>query len=677
MNRLSLLRSWPLARGSVAARTSSTSNQSNDDQIIRAVAETIAHPLEVDEVIEALIEDGEFDAAELALIDDDMLASLTAQRCDAFEARLQEAKRAHMASVTTQLSELRLRASRCPVQIDEGWVIAAGKRRVLDGQALGDLESTIRDHEQARTQQLRARLEDIAPMSAGQPDRARWRAMVEQAIARGAFDIAGAALERGPQGDASAPFDVPQPPVWGHRREPLDRVVGWFFEQGAMPPGFESYLPTRADEPAWKFLRALRDHAPAQELLAAVASVLGCRLARLEARHAGVVGFLAGLSAEGFHAFGETRMPAGIPLWLPDDPQAPEPEVVEDDCFVRLVVARNARRSGPALHLMVDDLLAVLHDDRRRERILVQLGRQLPLRLAFGDRVVDRSIRWPRSDLPDLLVASRPPTVLLGAPGMGKTTHLVELATQADVVVHDASTDDELSHTSVVLIDGVATSGPAVRALVKNVHWVRTMTQPAPVVVIAARPEARSLFEQHGANMFEIVELPARSVASLREQAAAMLAWVGIGAEEPGSYDRMALLACGNPTVLYHLCGALANRLAPTSGRTFSSQDLEHAWESTELRSAVRGLLWEPLEAQDGLVDILRVLVELSDPGAHVSRTDLAWFVEQLTAREVPDLPRILTILRLYGLIDEVDTGVCLAVGGAELLVRHWLGDAT
>ncbi len=176
--------------------------------------------------------------------------------------------------------------------------------------------------------------------------------------------------------------------------------------------------------------------------------------------------------------------------------------------------------------------------------------------------------------------------------------------------------------------------------------------------------------------MFEVYHLPPRSLGALRGQAATMLGWVGIEARDPGSYDRMALLAGGNPTVLFHLCRALAGVLAVSTdgARRFAPAQLEDAWNSAMFRDAVRGLLWQPIAATEGVADTLRALVEFATPGSPLTCADRTWAVGEMTGEKTEAWVKArVDLLAAYGFVDASDAGIGMAIGGPALLVPDWL----
>lgn len=264
---------------------------------------------------------------------------------------------------------------------------------------------------------------------------------------------------------------------------------------------------------------------------------------------------------------------------------------------------------------------------------------------------------------------------------MGKSTLLLEFAEAQGktAAIVSATEGGDLPEADPVLIDGVdCLEAEALRALMRDVHWIRTTRTPPPHVLVTARPENVAAIEHLAKNMFEVIELPPRSSAALREQARTMLGWVGVEATSPGSYDSLAFLAHGNPTVLFLLCRALTKLLAreSTDHRRFTPRHVEAAWQDPEFRALVQELLWAPLQSFDGALDILQVLVDLSDPPEPLARDDFAWLINERLGERDPDwVGERLSLLRRYGLVREVQGRFVLRLGGTGTLVRTWLDE--
>ncbi|RJS16293.1 hypothetical protein DRW03_30575 [Corallococcus sp. H22C18031201] len=684
MKLADLLAAWPLTRQGPESWLAVFADGEDAHAVIRACGATLARPMEHADVIGALVQQGEFELATLLLQDEVFLAQAEAPLVKDLESQVERATAAAVEELRGTLAGLLEPAQRLGVRVEAEAILKPGSRRLREGRSrLKALEKQVTEAEFKQVRDLERRLAETAcpPALNGQMFE-EWKASVAQALRLGAIEAAAAAIEAGPSADRPPAVSVPTPPIWPYSREPLDGVVGWFFGNGLIPPGFERHVPEASDEAAWKLLKALKavgekDSEPERAaLLQALAAVLECEVLRTEASAAGTVIHVDDLSAPGFHAFGRRRWPKGIPLWLPGQAQA-SPAVPAGELVVRVVLGPPDPADN-TLHLRLQDVFAVLHDrTRRRSRLLAQLGRQLPLDRAFDTVMVDESTRWERQDLPGELLLAEQPTLLVAAPGMGKSTLLAELAAQSPEAAIVEASKGEVPQARVLLIDGVdRLSADAVRGMTRELHWARTSQHPAPAVLVAVRPEAREMIERSAAGMFRVIELPPRSAASLREQARVMLGWVGIEAEVPGSYDRLAFLASGNPTLLFHLCRALAVLLAGAGGRRrrFEPAHVEQAWQGSTFSQAARELLWAPLQSHEGAAEVLRAIVEFAEPGKPLSREDLAWAVGRGEAAWVESRVRL---LRGYGLLRVTEEGIGLASGGVALLARAWTAPAT
>ncbi|NVJ14295.1 hypothetical protein [Myxococcus sp. AM010] len=685
MKLADLLAAWPLTRQGPESWLAVFADVEDAHTVIRACGATLARPMRHADVIGALVQQGEFELAALLLQDEAFLTHVEASLVKDLEAQVERVTAAAIEELRGTLAGLSERAQRLGVRVEAEAILKLGSRRLREGRSrLKPLEQQVTEAEFKQVRELERRLGETArpPALNGQMFE-EWKANVAQALRLGALEAAAAAIEAGPSADRPPAVSVPSPPIWPYSTEPLDGVVDCFFGDGLIPPGFERYVPDASDEAAWRLLKALKavgkeEGEPERAaLLQALAAVLECEVLRTEASAAGTVIHVDDLSAPGFHAFGRRRWPKGIPLWLPSQAQA-SPAVPAGELVVR-VVRGPPDPADNTLHLRLQDVFAVLHDHtRRRSRLLAQLGRQLPLDRAFDTVIVDESTRWERQDLPGGLLLAEQPTLLVAAPGMGKSTLLAELAAQSpESAIVEASKEGELPQARVLLIDGVdRLSADAVRGMTRELHWARTSQNPAPAVLVAVRSEAREMIERSAAGMFRVIELPPRSAASLREQARVMLGWVGIEAEVPGSYDRLAFLASGNPTLLFHLCRALAVLLACAGGRRrrFELAHVEQAWQGSTFSQAARELLWTPLQSHEGAAEVLRAVADFAEPGKPLSREDLAW---ALGGREAAWVESRVRLLRGYGLLRVTEERIGLASGGVALLARAWTAPAT
>lgn len=676
-----LLGAWSLTSRGPTAWLAYCSSESHPEALTRACAATIARPIDPREVVDRLVDAGEFDTAELLLQEPSLLPGVDAEVLRKLEAKLEWARAATIEEIQGKLADLHARTATFGVAIDHPDIVQAAKRRRSAGDELLDQhEQRVGNAEAAVVRRLREALASVEPAGLDEIGFDEWRASVEHAISLGAIEAASAEIAMGPSRDRTPLVSVPSAPVWPYRSEPLHLVLDWMFGDGVIPPGFERHRPEAEDADAWRFLGALRER-ETETVLSGIAGVLESKLVNVDIRGDGVLGRLANLAVPGFHALSLRAWPSGIPIWLPAAGGVARSGEVGSGLVIEVAVGPRAGSAAQhVLRLDIHDVLAVIRDRKyRRARLLAQLGRQLPLQLAFAHLHADAAVSWERSDVPTGVTNGEFPVIVAGAPGIGKSTLLLELAEAVGkrAMVVSAAAGHDLPEAELVLIDDVnSLDADRLRALVRDVHWARTTRTPPPRVAVAARPETVVAIERLAKKVFQVVELPPRSSAALREQARTMLGWVGIEATAPGSYDSLAFLAGGNPTVLLLLCRALTKVLAQENidHRRFKPYHLRAAWEDSEFRAAVRMLLWTPLRDFDGALDTLGALVDFCEPPEPLALEDLTWLLkEKLGEREPEWIVERLTLLRRYGLVREVPGGFGLRLGGAGLLVRTWL----
>ena len=154
-----------------------------------------------------------------------------------------------------------------------------------------------------------------------------------------------------------------------------------------------------------------------------------------------------------------------------------------------------------------------------------------------------------------------------------------------------------------------------------------------------------------------------------------MLGWVGITSEDPGAFTNLAMLAAGNPTVLFYLCQALADVLVNEGTKAFSRRHVDQVWASVPLRRALQELLWEPIRELEGVSSVLKAIADYASPERPLSSEDLAWATSE-GERGASGLDERVQLLVDYGLVFRSDSGVRLAIGGPALLVPEWLESA-
>ena len=664
MNTSELLREWALTRRRQEAWQAMFTEDPQQAAIACCVA--LAAPQSPREMFAALLVDGEFELAELLLLDEQTCAELGADTIAALTGQVESARREALAALEVHLAPLMNRADRTGVDIDGAAIRRVAEvRRAAALTALAAAEAEVQGAEARQVLRLRERL---AHAPEGYVD---WRLAVERAIDFGAIEEAAGMLDAGPSVERPPSFTVPSGPLWPFGEHRLVELLDWFRESEPAPAWFSRIVPPRdgTNDVAWRLIDGVaawcgaRGEREREHLLRAFAAVMECRVLGSAFKDGyGRVIRIEAASAPGFHAFAARRWPDGLTVGLADE--------------VLLVFV-----GEHVIELSLRDVLATVAAADRRAHLLAALGRQLPLAAAFVSTLADEGVRWERHDLPRDLLTRERIVVLVSAPGMGKTTLLRELAAlHPGAKLVDASPGVELPEASALLIDAAdVLDVAALRSLLLEAQWARTTRHPQPAVLIAGRPELVARLAVPPGTM-EVARLPSRSAVSMREQARVTLAWVGVDATRPGLYDRMAWLASGNPTLLFLLCRAAAVVLAargPTV-RRLDEDVLDRAWTSDEFVRSARRLLFDPLQATPQAQSVLRTITELARPHETIDRDTLLWAMREAEpARDRAWLDGHLRLLEDYGLLQTRDVGVRLSAGGITQLVYRWCDETS
>lgn len=676
MNDEDLLESWPQTRQHPRLWGAHLTRGIDRSSLRQAAAAALADPHSPERMVDALRDAGEWENALLLLEDERFIDLVMPEDVERWRSQIEAARASALAEAQATLEALRTHAERLGVAET---VSLKGERRGDDERALRRLAERIAKAEETRRQRLFDRADQTT--SADMPEQmvAAWRQEIKR-LAGVHLDAAEAAIARGPTSDLSSVSDLPAPPPWPYRQESTHEVLGWFFGEGARPPGFDRHLPPRRDTQGWRLLevlyRSIGDQGDAA--LRCLGPILGTTTTEVTRDILGWSARLADLSAPGFYALGQGRWPQGVRVWLPIDPTHPDPDLSPGDVQVRLTREGAPHPKPGHLHLSLHDLLAVLALPfvQRRRAILAVLGRQLPLDWIFDRQFADLSVRWPRDTHPDILTIRTHPVLVSAPAGMGKTVLLQELAEQAAVSVISAAVE-ELPERDVLLIDDTETLDPrGARRLLQAIHWARDR-DPPPAVVVVARPEVAQILRRVRRDYFREVPLVSRSHSASSDQIATMLAWGDIRPEHPSLIDRLAHLSGGNPRLMFHLCEALATHLARErrTDRRFDEQDVMAAWQSERLRSTLRTLLWEPILAVDGIAQVAKALMTYGTPGEPMPWGDLAWAVGDCgSPQPLSWIEERVELLRALDFISSNSAGVSLKSHGPALLLRHWVG---
>ena len=462
------------------------------------------------------------------------------------------------------------------------------------------------------------------------------------------------------------------------RREPLRRVLSWFFGDRPCPRGFKRYLPPIGDAPAWRLLESL--YRPVGDegdtALHSLAAVLGAEVTAITRDISGWTATLQGLQTPGFHALASAAWPNGIPIWRPLDSSLPNPPLAPGDIQIRLCEGNLPSPQPDHLYLDIHDVLAVLSQDeeQRRAAILATLGPQLPLESLFDSRIVDPTLHGSFEPIIREAQSTTRPLLISGAPGVGRQALLASLAEQLHARVFPASHEDLPEDEPFLLVD--ARQDPderGARRLVRAIHWISDGS-PSPTVIVVASPEIAQRLDSMRADFFTTRRLEPWSHLKTRWHAATMLAWGGIRPSDPGLMDHLALQSGGNPRALFLLCESLAHHLAKHAHRRFDKRDLDAAWSSKPLRTALHRLLWRPLEAVEDTKQVASALVRFCDPGQALPLSDLVWAVgEEGPAHDEGWVLGRLQLLEDYGFTYKTRDGIGLRSTGPALLLRQWV----
>lgn len=683
MSRQDLLGVWEQTRRSAELWRAVMGQASTE--LLRAVARGLASPQSPDEVARSLIEEGAFEQAELLLIDDHFAASIDLERRNELEAQLEGARSRAFDTMNRELEQLRLRADPLNLELNTDAVVEVAVQSQSQARGLlQDLEAQVEEAEQEHQEALRAKARAVKKGELDAVDLERWRMSVEQSIELGELHAAEASLARGPTADRPPALKVPTLPIWPHRQERWQDVVAWFLGNQARPPAFDRYLP--ADEHGQELIRALGSWARLDDTtqrsltLMALANVLGCNTSEIREHQSGCTMRFDDLSAPGLHAFGRSRWPQGVPILLPcRDPDLRLEEsrlgLEEAEWVIRLAVEETPVRDRE-IPLDIHDVLAALSTPMPRQTLLACVGRRFPLAYAFGGSTADLSVRWERSDIPEPLRQRGAIVVLLGAPGLGKSTLMQVLCEEEPEhrLLSPKDVDDlaNLPSTRLLVLDDMETLDEDQLAKVSGeLDWASEMGDVPDRVILSGRPElALKLPADHS---YPMETLAHRSLDALRAQARTMLGWLGVQAETPGLHTRMAFMASGNPSILYLLCGTLCRRIAERreGHRRFIQDDLDAAWHDDQLREQMAALLIDPVRAVDGALAVLSAVTEFGlDHPLTMDELEQALALLRNMTHDRPWLEARVKLLQRYGLLERKDDVVQLASGGIGAVVR-------
>lgn len=668
----------------------------DDDAMARGLMTWLARSLGPEAMVDELIARGEFEAARLLVQDEHFADGVDAAALDALSTRIDGVAAAAREELDVRLSRIVARVEATGVKLQSEEIRRlAGERLVLAEERLAAAEEAIAVYDRHREQRLLVRLHDVL-QPPGLPAAAfeAWREHIRQAILYSALDAAEASLDAGPATDRPPPVQAPLPPLWPYRDEPLSSIIGWFLGTTPAPPSFARYLPPADDPEAAQMVEAVRDwlaedgEGQRDRLLRTLAGVLRCGLSDLRHVVGGTFARLDDLSAAGFYVFGKRRWPDGIPIWISTFAEPPQ-DFAKSRILLRIYAEGGGRATSDAVPVLLVDVLALLHDRaERRLRLLHQIGRYVPLSLAFDETTADSSVHWEWSELEPELRNPQHDALVIGAPGIGKSTLLQVLLAlhPGSVLLHAPAEVADIPEAPLVLIDNVERlSAREMRGLAMQVHWLGSRGKRQVRLILAGRPESEDALATTAPGMFAVLPLTRRSFESLREQARVMLAWIGVRAEQPVLYDHLAFYAGGNPTLIFYLCGALCRVLhedgMPRDRLGFQESHLRRAWEDERFRERATALLFNWLHEQPECYAVLRALLDYGSPGAGMTPTDLSWVLGE-TYGEAPTptwpgwpawIEKPLRVLSGHDLVRSDGNAWRIVAGGPALLARYWI----
>lgn len=608
MNRLALLQAWSRRAHSDLGWRAIVDETTDPERIAQAVAATLASPSEPEQTLRALMASGELEAAELLLLEP--------EGRDLDESEVQAAIRAARAEVVPRIEDLEIRAEAVGQAFDRAPILnATGKSRRQAEALLAEAEQRIRAAELAHATEAEASL-------------------------------------------------VEPNPTWPWSGRAVQDILSWFSGAGAYPLGFEAYRPRPGDTDAHAFLQALQAHREGptshtrEPLLRALASLLACQVRGFITAAEATVALLDGLDEPGLPVFSRHRWPAGIGLVLAvNDLVERLPEGVPG-LTIRFTSSDQAEEGG-GLVLRPADLWPVMkRSEGRRHHLLRVLGRQVPLEQAFVPIHPDPPTTnvW----LPEL---GARPTLLVGAPGIGKST-VLEVFHRAGGQRVRANVD-ELPEAETLLIDGADTLEPGdLRSLVREIYWATTTREPPPRVLMAVRPDARDAVERLAPDRFEVRVLDPVPTTELAKQVRASMDMLGVRLEGREVAHHLAWLASGNPTVLTLLCDATV-RLLRNRDSAITVPLVSAAWSQASFDGRVWALFEAPLVQ---CRPVLELIATYGDPKLPIS--DLEWLAQE---KAVKDWRRDLQRLVDHGLVQQDEEAARLAPGGLGLQISRWL----
>lgn len=350
---IDLLRAWPEVWRFADLWLAVTHGEPVDAAIVtRRVAERLLQPPTADQALDALLAEGEIDAAELQMTEDALLGTLPMpEDRDRLERRIAEARGALSARFAERVDALERRAGRAGIDLD-----LSAARAWTPGRWKAAEEILARLAERCRAEEERtasARTESTEPASGVHPR--------------------------------------PTPIIWPVPESGVSLALDWFTTRKPAPPAVHPLLPSPDDRAAVRLVSALDAllskksdwrQPEVEELVRAFAALVGAHASGIRALGGGYIARLRGLDAPGLPGLSGSE--EGLPIWLAPRVEVQLPVDLRGRLHIAFTPQREQARRPPALRLDALMLLGVVADRTgRRDRLLGAFARDLPIELAI------------------------------------------------------------------------------------------------------------------------------------------------------------------------------------------------------------------------------------------------------------------------------------------------------
>jgi hypothetical protein len=212
-----------------------------------------------------------------------------------------------------------------------------------------------------------------------------------------------------------APVNWAPPPLiaWPVPNASPQVATGWFLGRGSPPPVLTNLIPDRADEDAWRVIRALDDLCTtpgrrwsldqATTFVAAVAAMVGAEAGQTRQQGEGFASDLYGLDERTLPSFPDPPG-TGLAFWLSARGDSKGQETFGERFRIAFLPERDFVRRPNQLRLDVGMLLAVSADrPQRRARLFRAWARDVPLTRAIPEGICHARSVEPGPSLDDFV----------------------------------------------------------------------------------------------------------------------------------------------------------------------------------------------------------------------------------------------------------------------------------